>query len=99
MRSGHPASSSAQTDLFSFANLVTLGDLDRRQVHINAHKALAVIDDHAVTLVKQRTCENNLTRICRQYRCPWFSAEVHPPMDGGQLPVEGSSSPKRLRHG
>ena len=51
--SRRPASSSAQANLLSFLDFLAFAHLDVRQVHVQGHELLAVIDDDAITFIEQ----------------------------------------------
>src|SRR5271157_380443 len=99
VRSGCPAGSSTQTNLLTFLDLLAFGDLDSRQVHVQSHELLAVVDDHAVAFVEKLPSQHDSSGIRCQDGRPLLRVIIQTAMNAGELAVEGATRPERFRHG
>ena len=65
MRSGHAARGSAESEPFSNCNALPFMHIDAAEVHGERVQSEAVIDDDAISLVVERSCQyNNSTVGC-----------------------------------
>src|SRR5208282_4880731 len=99
VRSGRPAGGSAETNLLAFLDLLAFGDLDLRQVHVQGHELLTVIDDDAVAFVEKARSQHNRSAIRRQNGRALLGVVIQATMNAGELAVEGAARPKRFRDG
>src|SRR5271166_6554360 len=99
VRSGCPAGSSTQTNLLTFLYPLAFGDLDSRQVHVQSHELLAVVDDHAIAFVEKLPSQYNRPGIRCQDGRPLLRVIIQTAMNAGELAVEGAPRPECLRHG
>src|SRR6266702_759868 len=88
VRSGSPPGSTAERNDLPTTNLLAHGDFDLRQVHVNAHQAKPVIDDHAASLEVQRPCQHNTAGVDRCHRGAHLRPVVEATMDAVEFAVE-----------
>src|SRR6266550_3609236 len=68
MRAGSPPGSAAERNDLAAPNLLAHGNLDLRQVHVDAHQAESVIDDDTASLVIERPRQHDTAGVDRCHR-------------------------------
>src|SRR5271167_2543312 len=97
MRSRRPAGGSAQANLLTFFDLLAFADLDVRQVHVQSHELLAMIDDDAIAFVEEFLGQYDGAGIRRHDGRAFFGVIIQAAMNAGELAIEGAPRPKRFR--
>src|SRR5208283_5880124 len=96
MRSSRSTGASTQSELLTLFDPLAFRHLQFRQMHVQRHELLAVIDDDAIAFVEEVTGQHDLAGIGCEHGRPSCSAIVEATMDTGQFPVERTARSEDL---
>ncbi len=96
MRPRGPAGGSRQTHLLALLHLVAFLHRQFRQMHVDGHELLAVVDDHAIALIEEWCGENHFAGVGSHHRRARRCVIVHSLVNAGELTVEGAARSESL---